>query len=92
MDIFVTTLLTFLVVYYLVYQVCYFLFSESVQFIKNEVRYNYEQIRNETDYVSSDELINKINELRTMLENTNLEFENQKVLLQQLQNQLNSLN
>lgn len=89
MDILTISILTFVVVYYLVYELCVYIFSESIQFIKNEVKYNYNEINKDTE-VSRDDLETKIELLRNTILDMNNQITTQNVVLQALQNQLNT--
>jgi predicted Holliday junction resolvase-like endonuclease len=91
MDIFITTILTFLVVYYLVYEIIIYVTRESIQFIKNEVKYNYEELNNQTNNINQEDLIAKLASLQTNVVNINNEIKSQQNILKTLQDQLNNI-
>lgn len=67
------------------------LFKETVQFIQSEVKYNYNNLLNDSQLVNETELTAKISELRNDLNNINSQVTAQNTLLQALQVQLNNL-
>jgi len=91
MDMFLTSILVFFLIYYVIYQLCFYIYSESVQFIKNEVKYNYDILYQDKDYTNLDNLTEKINELKNDLISINSQIVSQNNILQSLQEQINNI-
>jgi predicted PurR-regulated permease PerM len=88
---FLTSILVFFLIYYVIYQLCFYIYSESVQFIKNEVKYNYDILYQDKDYTNLDNLTEKINELKNDLISINSQIVSQNNILQSLQEQINNI-